>query len=374
MQSTYWVAALIFVTVGCAAPKDASTEGEPPVAVSEAPAEEAVHAKEDTPTPKTIADLLGSGERFAVQIDGQPCRGAANALVTLVEFGDYSSPFVRRIQPTVARLLSEGKSVRHCFRNFPVRKDNPLAGPAAEAAEILFATRGNEAFWTFHERQMSTALTTDNDILAAASGLMPEGELVEALQKRQGKPQVASDYETLGRLRFNGIPVVFINGRPVKGAVAFEQFSTVLAEETQVAEALVKAGVGEENIYATVISRATRDVPSKSVDPGKPRTVNIQALLISSGGLGHPPQHRSKEEARQVALSITEQLRSGSSFESMVRKYSNAGDSHVLGPGKIDQHYYDDEALNEAAFDLDVGEIVGPIETDDSFHFFKRVE
>src|SRR5262245_29151112 len=76
-------------------------------------------------------------------------QGGEDALVTLVEYGDYECPYCGRAYPIVKRLQEElGSRLRFVFRNFPLGESHPHAQHAAEAAEAA-ATQGR--FWQMHD-------------------------------------------------------------------------------------------------------------------------------------------------------------------------------------------------------------------------------
>src|SRR5271157_1493158 len=75
--------------------------------------------------------------------------GSADALVTLVEYGDYQCPYCGAAYPVVKRLQKTlGKKLRFVFRNFPLTQSHPYALIAAEAAEAA-ALQGK--FWEMHD-------------------------------------------------------------------------------------------------------------------------------------------------------------------------------------------------------------------------------
>src|SRR2546421_10571611 len=76
-------------------------------------------------------------------------QGDENALVTLVEYGDYECPYCGRAYPVVKTVQKHfGPQLRFVFRNFPLTQIHPLAEPAAEAAEFA-GSRGR--FWEMHD-------------------------------------------------------------------------------------------------------------------------------------------------------------------------------------------------------------------------------
>ena len=61
--------------------------------------------------------------------------GPADAVITLVEYGDYQCPYCGMAHPIVKELQRElGDSLRLVFRNMPLANVHPRAEAAAEAA------------------------------------------------------------------------------------------------------------------------------------------------------------------------------------------------------------------------------------------------
>jgi protein-disulfide isomerase len=66
--------------------------------------------------------------------------GAADAPVTVVEYGDYECPYCRGAARDAHRLLERFPgSIGFIFRNFPIPQLHPHADQAAEAAEAAAA-------------------------------------------------------------------------------------------------------------------------------------------------------------------------------------------------------------------------------------------
>jgi protein-disulfide isomerase len=81
--------------------------------------------------------------------DGDRIRGAPEAPVTIVEYGDFQCPNCKQAAPAVALLLRRfaGK-VRVAFRHYPLEEVHAHALAAAEAAE---AAGAQGLFWEMHD-------------------------------------------------------------------------------------------------------------------------------------------------------------------------------------------------------------------------------
>jgi len=161
---------------------------------------------------------LPVGERDHVQ-------GAADAEVTLVEYGDYECPYCGQAFPIVQRIQQRlGHRLRFVFRNFPLSEIHPHALHAAEAAEAVGALGGPDAFWAMHDliyqhqREGASALG-DAGLARLATRAGVDGDAVlEQLRAGQQEPRVREDFMSGVRSGVNGTPTFFINGRRHDGA------------------------------------------------------------------------------------------------------------------------------------------------------------
>jgi Na+/H+ antiporter NhaA len=138
-------------------------------------------------------------------------RGALDAPVTLVEYGDYECPHCGRAAPGVRELLDllDGQ-VRFVFRHLPLPDVHPNAALAAEAAE---AAGAQGAYWAMHD-----LLFVHQDALQLADLLRYAVELdldakrfEEDLRSARFTPRVAHDVNSAEESGVAGTPTFFIN-------------------------------------------------------------------------------------------------------------------------------------------------------------------
>jgi protein-disulfide isomerase len=139
-------------------------------------------------------------------------QGAANAPITLVEYGDYQCPHCGHAYPIVKQVQQHfGERLRFVFRNFPLREAHPWAEAAAETAE--FAGAKGE-FWPMHDLLFENQQRLGEALLpelgkklrldvAALQKALANGEFAEHVQK---------DFSGGVRSGVNGTPTFFING------------------------------------------------------------------------------------------------------------------------------------------------------------------
>jgi protein-disulfide isomerase len=167
---------------------------------------------------------------YEIALANSAIRGSKNAPVTLIEFSDFQCPFCGRLTPTLEQLArAYPRDVRIFFRHnpLPFHKDATLAAEAAVAAEA------QGKFWQMHDKLFANQGALDRASLekyAAEIGLdMPRFR--NELDDQTHLYDVRSDILEGQRLGLTGTPVVFINGRIIKGAYPWETFQRIADAE-----------------------------------------------------------------------------------------------------------------------------------------------
>ena len=154
--------------------------------------------------------------------------GPADAVVTLVEYGDYECPYSGAAYPIIKELQARmGSRLRFVFRNFPITPAHPHAEQAAEAAEGA-AAQGR--FWEMHdvlyENQRHLG---DQDLRAYAASLGLDAERFgKELAERVHADRVHEDYMSGLESGVNGTPTFYINGRRHAGSYEIEPLQAAL--------------------------------------------------------------------------------------------------------------------------------------------------
>lgn len=156
--------------------------------------------------------------------------GAADAPLTLVEYGDFECPYCGQAYPLVEQVRrAMGNQLRFVFRHFPITSSHPHAQLAAEAAE---AAGAQGKFWPMHrklyghQKQLDRA---DLDRYAEEIGLDMAAFTV-ALDERTYKEKVRQSFRDGIRARVQGTPTFFINGQRYDGEPTAEAMLAALKE------------------------------------------------------------------------------------------------------------------------------------------------
>ncbi|HEX6450412.1 MAG TPA: Na+/H+ antiporter NhaA [Trebonia sp.] len=161
-----------------------------------------------------------------------------DAIVTLVEYGDFECPYCGQAEPNVRGLIKQHGELRFVFRHLPLTDVHPHAQMAAEAAEAA-GLQGK--FWEMHDTLMDhQGDLTFRDLLAYARDLELDTEKFEAELRAHDRTaaRVAEDVESADLDSVSGTPTFFINGRRHHGAYDLE----TLKEAVRTAKALAIIG------------------------------------------------------------------------------------------------------------------------------------
>ncbi len=139
-----------------------------------------------------------------------PFRGDAKAPLELVEFVDFQCPHCKGAQPMLHELLDEYRGkLKVYFKHFPL-SSHPNA---AQAAEIAAAASKQGKFWALSaEIWKNQERLSMGDIERYAEGV---GVNWKQLDLGFGKKVVARDRAEGEKLKLEGTPTFYLNGRQV---------------------------------------------------------------------------------------------------------------------------------------------------------------
>jgi protein-disulfide isomerase len=171
-------------------------------------------------------------------IDGDHVRGASEAPVTILVYGDYECPYTRRFELSLAELRRvDGDMFRSVYRYFPLREIHPHAQSAAEAAEAVNALGGAEAFWLMHDGLFAHQDHLDPlglERQAATAGMDPMAVRAMLADHRFAE-RVERDVRSGLANVVGGTPTIFIDGEFYFGARDVRSLRAVLAAKVEAA-------------------------------------------------------------------------------------------------------------------------------------------
>ena len=170
-------------------------------------------------------------------------RGAPDAPVTLVEYGDYECPYCGQAEPIVRELLSNfGDDLRYVWRHLPLNDVHEHAQMAAEAAE---AAAAQGAFWEYNDKLFAHQDDlTGKDLLRYAEELgLDVDAMRDELRRRVYAPRISEDVTTADASGVSGTPTFFINGRRHQGAYDADTLAAQVRAARSRAQLAAAAGV-----------------------------------------------------------------------------------------------------------------------------------
>lgn len=161
---------------------------------------------------------------------GDHVRGAQDAQLVVIEYGDFQCPYCARARPILAELQERhAPRMALVYRHLPLEHLHPLAGLAAEAAEAA-AAQGR--FWEMHDALFERQQQLDAaalPALARMAGLDVE-RFIDELDNRRHRDKVRAHAEQAGRLGAEQTPTFFFNGERYRGDSDRESLTAAIEE------------------------------------------------------------------------------------------------------------------------------------------------
>ena len=179
-------------------------------------------------------------------------QGAAEPLVTIVQFSEFQCPFCARVTPTMKQLLEAyPNDVSVVFKHSPL----PFHNNALPASLAAIAAGKQGKFWEMHDKlfEGQRELSPENiDKWAGELGL-DMAKFKADMDSPEARKQVELDQKLASEVNARGTPNSFVNGRQVTGAQPFDAFKALVEEELEKAKKLVDGGTPRANVYAEII-------------------------------------------------------------------------------------------------------------------------
>jgi protein-disulfide isomerase len=148
-----------------------------------------------------------------VTTEGDHIEGRVNAVLTLVEYGDYQCPYCGAAYPEVKKVQKElGSELRFVFRNFPLTNMHEHAMNAAETAE---AASAQGKFWPMHDflYEHQATLGVPSVALSYAKRLGLDTQKFEReIAQHVYQKRIKDDFMGGVRSGVNGTPTFYVNG------------------------------------------------------------------------------------------------------------------------------------------------------------------
>jgi protein-disulfide isomerase len=238
------------------------------------------------PVPRPARAEPDRAQVYAIQVDGYPSIGSADAKVTLVIARDYACPYCEKSRATLVDLRKKyGGDLRLVYRNFVV---HPQLVTAAALAACAAAKQGkfdaiDDALW---ERGFKTrtfdANKSDPDprcwettegcpvVVGFARDANLKLDRFKA-DMRSCQVELQADMRELTGFGIGSTPSFFINGRYMVGAMPAESFAALIDEELAKANQRIAAGTPKAAYYKTwVLGKGLARFEAPAAAPAPP--------------------------------------------------------------------------------------------------------
>ncbi|MFO0550822.1 MAG: thioredoxin domain-containing protein [Polyangiaceae bacterium] len=202
-------------------------------------------------------EAIDSDTRWKIDISGAPVRGPADALVTIVVFGDHQSRASIEVDSRIKQYMSF-TSARLVWRDRKLADSDDARAATLFAREVR-AQKGDDGFWSAHDKLAEQSWGSSRaDLMRIAEDLSVNGDAVNAAidsaEKRAALVAEDAVADDLGCAR--NAPEMFVNGKRVPYAKLDTDFYTIVHDEETKARAIVDGGVQAAKVYDELMKSA----------------------------------------------------------------------------------------------------------------------
>ncbi len=247
----------LFAVCAALASACTATSGPPVAATPAAPTPQASAIAAGPGAPAAASNTASHSQAVVPVLPSDPQWGAADAPVTLVEFGDFQCPFTARVAPVIAQLkLAYGSKKLHVvWKHLPL-PFHAQAKPVHEASARVQAAGGSDAFFKF---AASVLQNQQNLNPAEFEGWATQAGVPSERFRSSSAPNAAADVDRdvklSAELGMEGTPGFLVNGVKISGAQPYEKFREVIDQQLLEAEKLARAGTPAGEIYPLLAAR-----------------------------------------------------------------------------------------------------------------------
>ena len=161
-----------------------------------------------------------------INTDG-PKIGSSSAKVTIVAFSDFRCSFCRQSAGTIKQILQNyGDRVNIVFKHLP------LQPKSINAAQVSVCADEQGRFWDYHDSLFVSEDFSDGAFIKLAEKLdLNIPVFKNCMISAKARAVILKDMEEAKRLGIDSTPNFIINGKLVRGAITFEDFSRFIENE-----------------------------------------------------------------------------------------------------------------------------------------------
>lgn len=190
-----------------------------------------------------------AAELGKLKTDLQPSFGEPGAPVVIVLFSDFECPNCKEEAAIVHQDIQKSfpKDVRVYFVDNPLEKKHPWSRQAAIAGRCVFRQNA-PAFWDYYDwiYEHQSEILPDNlrsKVIGWADSKNLDSQKIGAcMESNATAGDVDREIAEGHSLQVNGTPTMFINGRPVTGALPWAVLGEVIKREIDYQKTAANAG------------------------------------------------------------------------------------------------------------------------------------
>ncbi len=245
---------------------------------------------------------------YRVTLTDKPFDGPPDALVTVVLFSNFHTPFGKTADKYVSRLRSMApRDIRIVWHDNPLPQHH-RAELAAQACREVYEQKGSRAFWAYQTAVMKARLefVRNPDPLAV---LRREAEKLgldmqqfeRALKTDKHRSFLENERTEAMNLGALGMVTFFVNGRKIRGLPTYDKLKDLVRRELERAKKAVAGGkVTRAGYYDAITAKGYRKVHFLS----RHRTTVHRRVLASDVVFKMPARGKPWKGSRSPLVTI----------------------------------------------------------------------
>ena len=162
------------------------------------------------------------------RLNDDPALGSPNALVTIIEYGDFGCPACQAWHNAgiLDRVIETyGDQVQFVWRDFPI-----ITAFSPEAAQAAQCAYDQDKFWEYHDYLYERAHSLRVGDLKFYAGELGFDSIAfkQCLDSGQHRATVEKDLQDAFDRRFRGTPSFLVNEQPLAGPPTFEYLQSLI--------------------------------------------------------------------------------------------------------------------------------------------------
>jgi len=177
--------------------------------------------------------LLDAYRVDVAEAEGRPSKGPENAKVTLIEYSDFECPYCRQVVPSLRQVIDKyGDKIRVEYRQFPL---TGIHANAMAAARASLCANEQGKFWEMHDLMFEEQKELAVPQLKEKAGRLglDQAAFHACMDGNRFSDVIEEDLRSGSLAGVTGTPAMFVNGRPLSGAVDAAAISEIIDEELE---------------------------------------------------------------------------------------------------------------------------------------------